>query len=84
MADRLTSASRGRAEATPADELEDLRGQLVAAGASAVDAADLRASLIGGIAFGTVITVGHSFGSATAIVEAATFHDEEGSSRRAP
>jgi pimeloyl-ACP methyl ester carboxylesterase len=46
--------------------------------------ADLRASLVGGIAFGTVITVGHSFGSATAMVEAATFHDEEGSSRRAP
>jgi pimeloyl-ACP methyl ester carboxylesterase len=39
---------------------------------------DLRAGAVGGVAFGTVITVGHSFGSSTALAEAAAFHDEQG------
>jgi pimeloyl-ACP methyl ester carboxylesterase len=36
---------------------------------------DLRAGSIGGTAFAKIIAVGHSFGSATAGYEAATYHD---------
>src|SRR4051812_31004602 len=38
----------------------------------------LRAGAVGGIAFGKVVLVGHSAGSAISIIEAASYHDVDG------
>jgi pimeloyl-ACP methyl ester carboxylesterase len=38
----------------------------------------LRSGGIGGTAFGQVVTVGHSYGSAAAVVEASEYHDVQG------
>ena len=39
---------------------------------------DLRTGAIGGVAFGKVILVGHSYGSFLAVYEAAAYHDTDG------